>query len=550
VRGIERRNAELPAMLLGNANPRLGARALVGLTLAVCGWSGRALAAARDLSDQAIVDRLRASQPELATLLEKGESLATAGNLGDALAIFHQGTLASTGSSAGLFERRECQMLMGLGRREEARSACIEALQGNRTLTTMAATARSLATGTSPPTFLELGQGLDMLTRAREHAPQSPQLIAAMCDIAESIGDGVMLQHCAEELEHIAPDYGPTRRVRRVIDSLCPPSRFWAGWLAIAGAVAVTAADAIRRWLRGRSVVAAALGALVVLASLALSTPAGAEQRWLSDKFKINDKDPESSVPSGDQLQGDPLQAGYLLQDLIAKAETASKKGDHAAAVKFYAAILKLVPKRALGASKMCDEFEALGNVVQATNACGLALGLEGVTTKEFVHFVHLVMRKPGPLSTNEGLALKNVINHVKEDPEGLVLGNELECQVAIRMSDVARLSECSAALAAVAPNDSTTLMYEWDLALRQRQFKLADELLARAQAAGLKEDDLARMRQVTRDARFRNTWRVALTAVGALILLGALVYGLVAILNRRRARATTSPPAAPAPAA
>lgn len=535
-------------MLLGNADrPPLRARALVGLTLAACGWTGRALAATRDPGDQVVVDRIKASQPELATLLGKGESLATVGNFGEALAVFHQGTLASTGSTAGLFERRECQMLMGLGRREEARSACGQALQDSRTLTNMAATARSLVIGTTPPTFLDLAQGLELLTRARELAPQSPQLTAAMCDIAESIGDGIMLQHCADELEHIAPDYGPTRRVRRVLDRLCPPSRFWAGWLAIAGAVVITSADAIRRWVRGRSVVRAALGALVVLAWLALSAPARAEGRWLSEKFKINDQDPESSVPSADELKGDPLQAGYLLQDLVSKAEIASKKGDHAAAVKFYAAVLKLVPNRAIGASKMCDEFEAMDNLAQATNACGLALGLDGVTTKEFVHFVHLVMRKPGPLSTNEGLALKNVVDHVKQDPNGLMLGNELECQVAIRMSDLARLSECSSALAGIAPNDSTTLMYQWDLAVRQRQFKLADQLLERAQAAGLKGDDLARMQKVTSEAHLRNTWTFALTTLGALILLGSLVYGLVAILSRRRATETTAAAAAPA---
>ncbi len=530
-------------------NAKWGIRAqALGLMLAACAWTERAQATIRDGSDQRVVDRMRESQPDLVTLLEQGESLAVSGNLGDALKLFRQGELASTGSTAGLFERRECQVLTDLGRRAEASAACFQALQDFRSPTNVAAIARSLATGPSPPTSAELTQALDVLTLARERAPGSPQLTAAMCDIAESIGDGIMLQHCADELEHIAPNYGPTHRILRTLNRLCPPWLFWGGWLAILGAVAVTAGDVVRRWARSRSVVRAALVTISLLVSIALSAPARAEANWLSQKFKINDQDPESSVPSDAELQADPLQAGYMLQDLISKAEIASKKGDHGAAVKFYAAILKLVPTRAIGASKMCDEFEAVGNLLQATNACGLALGLQGVTTKEYSHFVHLVMRKPGELSPNEVLALKNVINHVKQDPNGLMLGNELECQVAVRTSDIERLTECSAALAGIAPNDSTTLTYEWDLAVRQHQFSLADEFLARAQAAGVNGDELARMQSVTRDGQARHRWQVALTTVGGLALLGSLVYGLVMVFVRRRAAGPQ--PAAPVPVA
>jgi tetratricopeptide (TPR) repeat protein len=404
-----------------------------------------------------------------------------------------------------------------------------------------------MATGVNAPTFGELAQALDIMTRARGSAPDSPHVTAAMCDIAESIGDGVMLQHCAEELEHKAPNYEPTKRVRRVHDGLCPPWRFWGGWITIAGALALTVGDAVRRFAR-KTAKTSAVAALGSGTLLALASSARAEEgRWLSEKFKINDRDPESSIPPEKELQSDPLQAGYMLQDLISKAEIASRKGDHAAAVKFYAAILKLVPNKAIGASRMCDEFEAMGNVVQATNACGLALGLQGVTTTEYAHFVHLVMRKEGALSKNEVAALKNVIDHVKQDPNGLVLGNELECQVAVRLGDVDRLKECAEALARVAPNDSTTLMYEWDLALRQHKYSAAEQLMTRAEAAGLKGESLERMRQATHQAQRQHTLMLGLTAAGGIILVACALFGLLKLRERRRGE---PPPAAPAAAA
>jgi hypothetical protein len=197
----------------------------------------------------------------------------------------------------------------------------------------------------------------------------------------------------------------------------------------------------------------------------------------------------------------------------------------------------------------MCDELEAEGNLVQATNACGLALGLKGVTTNEYTHFVHLLMRKEGTLAPVEVAALINVINHVKADPNGRTIGNELDCQLAVRLSDVNRLADCSAALASIAPNDSSTLMYEWDLAVRQHRFAAASEFIERGQAAGLKGDDVARMQKVTRDAERRYFGMIALSTVGALLLAGCLVYGTLKLLGRRRIATPPPPPAAPAPA-
>jgi tetratricopeptide (TPR) repeat protein len=509
-------------------------------------WTTPAGALTRDAADQELVDRARERAPAVIALLEKGEALAAKGSLDQAVKVFREGK-AIDPYMVGLFERRECEALTALNRRDEAQNACWHELQSFRTPAGVRATVRSLVSGPSEPTFAELAQALSLVTYERARAPRNPQLAAAMCDIAESMGDAMMLQRCTEELERIAPDYEPTRRARRTLTRESPPWRFWGGWLTIAAAAALTTVHALRHLtarLSSRSRAASGvLAALVFSAALALPGVARAEGQWLS-QFPIDDQDPVSSVPTPKQLkEADPLQVGYFVQDLISKAEHASKIGEHGAAIKFYEAILKLVPNRAVTLVKMCDEFEAMGNLTQAVNACGLALALDGVTIGDYAHFVHLMLGKEGPLSDKEMLALANVINHMKQDSAGRIEGSELECEVASRTSDVAKLRECTAVLVQATPNDSKILLFQWDLAVRQHDFTSARELLARAKTAGIAGDRLQRMEHATYQAEHRRHWMFGLMALGAIILLACLVYAVVAF--RRR-----SPPAPPAPEA
>ena len=113
------------------------------------------------------------------------------------------------------------------------------------------ATVRAGVVGSTPPSFDDVGQALYLL-RLQHHkiAETPPRMAAAMCAVAESIGDGNMLQRCTEDLERTAPQYPPTLQARAALNAVCPPARFWAGWLAIALACAVTAVDALRRGSR------------------------------------------------------------------------------------------------------------------------------------------------------------------------------------------------------------------------------------------------------------------------------------------------------------
>jgi tetratricopeptide (TPR) repeat protein len=501
----------------------------------------------RDAPDRAQVADLRAKFPRAAVLFEQGEASAHAGSLDDALRSFRQGR-SEDPIHAGLFWRRECETLTSLGRHDEAKTACWNAVQEQRSPSTIAATVRALVTGPAAPTFDEVHQALTLLLLERRDSPvDPPQLVAARCNIAESIGDGIMLQHCANDLERISPDYPPTMAARATLDAQCPPWRFWLGWLAIAAACVVTLADWLRRLARRRAMRVPSAGAIVAAVLVSFATfsataradlPPAPPGALLSD-WAIDDKDPEGHVPSQKDMNADPLQAGYWLQDLIMKAELATKHGDHQAAIKYYRAMFKAVPERATALTRLCSEYEAVGDLNEAINACGTALMLDGVIINDYAHFVRLLLRKPGALGPKDVAAATNVINHLKDTVSGKGAAYELECELGVRTSDVEQLKECTTALAATAPSDPKTISYEWALAMLQSKFSRARELLAQAKVVGTTDESLKNM-ELAVDAGDRQERRwAALTALGAMLLLVGLVYGIVTVGRRRAIQAS-----------
>jgi tetratricopeptide (TPR) repeat protein len=498
----------------------------------------------RDPPDAARVAAIRARSPHAAELLEQGETRAAAGDFEPALRFFLEAK-AEDPLGAGFLGRRECEVLTSLNRRAEAQAACWRAMQEERSQPVIAAAVRALVSGPTAPSFDELYQALLLLTveRGKAQVPE-PRLVAAMCDVAESIGDGIMLQHCTNELERIAPaDYPPTRRAQAALEAPCPPWRFWLGWFTVTAALVFTAWDSLRRRLRrdasqgsstGSTAAAAVFAAILAFAGHARADlPPAPPGAMLSD-WAIDDKDPEGHVPTQAQLNADPLQAGYWIQDLILKAQVASKHGDHEAAVKYYRAMYKAVPDKAGALRYLCNEYDTLGQIDNAVNACGQALMLNGLTVNDYVHFLRLILGKPGMLSPKEVLAATNVIAHLKSEDAGRDIGNELECELGVRTSDRKQLRECTTALGATAPNDPKTIGYEWALAMLEGDIGGARRFLTEAGKAGVSEEKIKIMQQAVTTATGRQNRAFGLTAAGLLILLGAISYGLVAKVRRR----------------
>jgi hypothetical protein len=207
--------------------------------------------------------------------------------------------------------------------------------------------------------------------------------------------------------------------------------------------------------------------------------------------------------------------------------------------------MLKAVPKRAISMTKMCDEFEAMGDYNNAINSCGLALMLEGLTVDDYIHYVRLMLEKPGTLNGKEVKAVSNVIAHMKQEDAGRTVGNQLECQLAVKIDDAQRLEACSSALAATAPDDPSTISFQWSLALMHKHYRDAQKLVDRAKEVGANADVVRRMQDLTLAGA--SQWRrsVAVSATGLMLLFGALGYGGMLLMRRRAGRERAEPAAA-----
>jgi tetratricopeptide (TPR) repeat protein len=481
----------------------------------------------RDAWDAKEIGDTRIVHPQAVDLLEKGEGLAMKGAVQDAEKVFREGEAIDPESS--LLWRRDCEALTVLGRKEEAIAACQRAIENARTGTNYRALVRAYVDGPNPPSTVEVVEALRISAVQGGWRPGQATAAAMACDIAATIGDGVMLQHCAQYLNVEAPGEPDTKRAFSLLASECPAPRFWLGWAAIFASLAVTLWHALsrRRWWRRAS---AALLFVLVLATPAVAHAQGAAER-LSD-WPIDDGHPERSIPSEKNRNAQPLQFGYWLQDLAAKAMHASKAGDHDAAVRYFKAMGLAVPDRAISYEKLCSEYQAMGDIDDAIGACGDALVRDGVTVGTYERFVRLVLEKPGNPTASEAKALAKVMDHMKSDPVGRSVVDELECEVGARTFNVAELRECTAALAARAPNDAKTIQYEWALAMAEGKLDAAEKIVARARSRGISIDNMQRATLTDVHERW---WRR-----GLVVLAAALLFGAVAVVFRRRRPVST----------
>ena len=356
-----------------------------------------------------------------------------------------------------------------------------------------------------------------------------------------------MLQHCFRDLERVAPGNPDTAGVRSALQAKRTTWRTWLGWLLVGGASLATMAHAL--WsARRRSAAVRPRAVAAVLALLgAVAAPLSAHAEPSADhpdrvsNWPIDDQNPESSIPTPEQRNRNPLEFGYWLQDLAFKATAASKRGDHAAAVNYYRAMATAVPDRAVSYSKLCDEYEAVGDIEKAILACKATTYLAGVQLKDYVHYVHLVVAKKGDLSAPEIASVSEVLDHLKQDHNGAQLYDELECEFAVRTDDLEKLKACTSALAASASASPATIVYEWTLAMKQQDFDGALKILNHGQRAGVNQEAIARMQKETDGQIAHRRSKIVLTVLGLLVVLGALGFGAVLLLRRR-------PPSPPAP--
>jgi tetratricopeptide (TPR) repeat protein len=496
--------------------------------------------------DEHEIDWLTTHYPHVVDWLRRGETLAVAGDARGALALFDRA--AEEYGYSSLVQRRRCEALTVLGRRADAVRACQDSVQNAPSPMSTRALVRAYLAGSEPPSADDLAQALTLVGVARHRNPDDRWAYADLCDVAERIGDEVMLEYCSGELLRVAPADPMTRRI---LAELRPP--WWVGgaWIVLGLAGLGTLVHAVWRTVRRFRV----RGQAVALAALALSTPllcaraAGAEEALSSapqtapprgkdkedlSELTIDDDLPESNIPGEGARNRNPLQFGYWLQDVAARATKASKAGDHEKAIKYYRALAKAVPDRALAFSRLCVEYDAVGKLDEAIAACATALLRPGVLLDDYARYVHVVLQKTGRLPDKDVATLDDVIDHVRKDPNGddRVVA-ELQCDLGVKMNDAARVKECTTTLATIAPNDPKTLTYQWSLAMMQRRYGDAQKLVERVRASDMRPEGFARMERETMDGLSRYRISLVLGGGGGALLILATAIG-VAVLRRR----------------
>jgi hypothetical protein len=294
------------------------------------------------------------------------------------------------------------------------------------------------------------------------------------------------------------------------------------------------------------------LAALV--ASLFVSGAAWALPGDLATRWPVNDDNPIASMPSPEERDKDPLEAGYFLQDLIARAEGAYKDEQWARSVKFYEAVATMVPERAIGFSRLCASYGQLGKYPIAAANCGKALGMEGVRAVDYLRFARYSLEKPelsardaddvdaalthlrgnfnryttppaassaapgpsgAPLQPDtrspaeirtalfnqllakqfEGAAKAKESKEPETRPEDILLETEvLACRLGVRVRKAERVHACVERLRALGADPKLILPFEWSRALLRRDELGAKVLVDRARELGVRETSIQAM--------------------------------------------------------
>jgi hypothetical protein len=357
----------------------------------------------------------------------------------------------------------------------------------------------------------------------------------ARCDIARKLGSAALMQSCLDDIRQIAP--GSMLRARAEQDASVRPTAIVVLFrVAIGLALLGTLAHALwRRRRRPQHAVAVSSPPATVLAValVSLSLLAGSRARAEDmpkpgdplSKIHIDDSDPEASVPTPEEQRAAPLQFGYYLQDLAGKAEKAHREKNYAAEAKFYRALTMAAPQSAEGPSKLCYALQASGDLKNAVVACRTALTRQGSSSRDYLHFVQVVLSMPGPLSRDQHRELNAVLSHLEGEVNLGGLPWMFRCEVALRFNDHDELVACTDKLGKLAPRDPKTISFQWALALQDHDRAAARDLVDKARTAGMNPVGLQKMEQATHAMTMRWLGRMLVAALAVALVLGGALF-------------------------
>jgi hypothetical protein len=288
--------------------------------------------------------------------------------------------------------------------------------------------------------------------------------------------------------------------------------------------------------------------ALLVLVSLLVSSQAAANEMpdvkdGQMSRYKIDDAHPEVAMQKLLATEKDPLELGYLLQDLSAREAAAERKGDKAAQARYWHAMAFAAPT-AFAPRKECETLESMGDIPGAIVPCREVLTRAGVVVDDYPHFVDLVLKNPRPLPAQEPQELENVIVHLEKElkPGSSNLPIVLRCKAALRFEDHGALEKCRTAMSKAPFNDPTVISIRWGLAVRDHDKEGALALVEEARKAGFDSQQVDRMLKTTSEMSTRRYQKAGI--VGGLGILGVAIafFGARLLASSRRRSATQTP--------
>lgn len=251
----------------------------------------------------------------------------------------------------------------------------------------------------------------------------------------------------------------------------------------------------------------------------------------------IDDANPEASVPDAKAMDADPLAAAYLVMELSVRAERAEAEKDIAAAVRYFRALAKAFPDRALAFSKLCQHYAALGERENAIASCRRATELPGAKLADHLSYAALLLAQSPPgetLAPSVVSELDATFSHLEGQKIDAPEVDVLMCKLGLKLEDVARLRSCVERLEKRDPDGALTLSHQFSLALLERDFSVAENVLERARAASLPADALALMQDELEARQAPGSTARITQLVGGAFTLAFLVWALSALWRRR----------------
>lgn len=250
--------------------------------------------------------------------------------------------------------------------------------------------------------------------------------------------------------------------------------------------------------------------------------------------WPVDDADPASSVPSMEEANKNPMGFGYFLMGITDEAVAAEEAGDWAKARRYYKALIKGAPDRAVGYQKVCEMERKLKDYPAALDTCFRVLAVKGVEKVDFLNYAKLVAEAPPELAVANKDRVLNAMDHFqKEHP---IAAMRARCLVGTRLVDQPMMEICVPALLDAEKDKPSVqaLSFAWQLEVMRKDWDAAqgrlDEIAARPEADA---EMLRSMQQLVEDEKGKASagrWTWVRRGV-----LGAAVLGLVMWWRRRK---------------